>query len=119
MAAEDTPSYVIASHEINKGDVNMSNHYFMSHFRWAEPLPDEPKTMEEAQARIDQLYESGVPFFSKEMIRFAFEQCQRKPRRGEKLYVKDITGALVEFECQTGDVKKEVDKDGVRMEYLL
>lgn len=119
MATDDAPSYDIASYEINQGDVNMSNNYFMGYFRWAQPPHDEPKTMEEAQARIDLLYESGVPFFSKEMIRFAFEQCQRKPRRGEKLYVKDITGALVEFECQTGDVKKEVDKDGVRMEYLL
>jgi hypothetical protein len=75
--------------------------------------------MEEAQARIDQLYKSGVPFFSKEMIRFVYEQCQRKPSRGEMLYVKDITGALVEFECQTGDLKAEIDKDGVKMQYSL
>lgn len=114
MAAENHPGY-----EINNGDVNISNHYFGGIFRWSEPPRDEPKTMEEAQARIDKLYESGVPFFSKERIRLAFEQCQRKPSRGEMLYVKDITGALVEFECQTGDVKEELEKDGVRLEYLL
>ena len=73
---DDSPNY-----EINNGDVKISNHYFGNHFRWTEPPGDEPKTMEEAQARIDKLYESGVPFFSKEMIRFAFEQCQRKTPR--------------------------------------
>jgi hypothetical protein len=35
------------------------------------------------------------------------------------IYVKDITGALVEFECQTGDVKEEIEKDGVKLEYIL
>lgn len=115
MAPEDKfPGY-----EINTGTVNISNHYFGGRLRWSEPPRDEPKTMEEAQARIDELYEAGVPFFSKEGIRFIHEQCQRKPRRGEMIYVKDITGALVEFECQTGDVKGEIDKDGVKLEYIL
>ncbi|CEJ58710.1 hypothetical protein PMG11_07358 [Penicillium brasilianum] len=107
------------SYEINKGNVNISNHYFGGHFRWTEAAGDEPKTTEEAQERIDKLYESGVPFFSKEMIRFAFEQCQRKPPRGEMLYTKDITGAMVEFESQTGDVKKENEEDGDEVEYIL
>jgi hypothetical protein len=107
------------SYEINKGEVNISNHYFGGQFRWTEPPGDEPKTTEEAQERIDKLYDSGVPFFSKEMIRFAFEQCQRKPPRGEMLYTKDITGAMVQFESQTGDVRKEKEEDGVEVEYIL
>jgi hypothetical protein len=115
MAPEGKPrSYVI-----NTGTVNISDHYFGGRFHWSKPPSDELKTMEETQARIDELYESGVPFFSKEVIRFVYEQCQRKPRRGEMIYVKDITGALVEFECQTGDVKGENEKDGVKFEYIL
>ncbi|KAF3384982.1 5'-AMP-activated protein kinase subunit gamma [Penicillium rolfsii] len=106
------PQENFTGHEINTGTLNISNHYFGGRLRWSEPPHDEPISMEEAQARIDQLYEAGYPFFSKERIRFVHEQCQRKPRCGEMIYVKDITGALVEVECQTGDVKgKEIDKD--------
>ncbi|EPS32428.1 hypothetical protein PDE_07388 [Penicillium oxalicum 114-2] len=112
--AEDRKRY-----KLNQSNLHISNRYFGGRFRWSTTPHNAPQTMEEAQALIDELYLSGNPFFSKEMIRLAFEQCQRKPVRGETLYIHDITGAVVEFECQTGEVKMERDQNGVETTYLL
>ncbi|KAJ5160127.1 uncharacterized protein N7482_007131 [Penicillium canariense] len=108
-----------ANYQIHTVDVNTSNDYFGGSFRWSEAPPYKPQTMEEAQGHIDYLYESGVPFFSKEMIRAVFEQCQRKPARGELIYVKGVDGATVEFVSKTGEIKKRTSADGVSLEYLL
>ncbi|KAJ5489060.1 hypothetical protein N7539_003950 [Penicillium diatomitis] len=112
--AEDQQKY-----RHNQSNLNISNQFFGARYRWSTVPQDAPQSTEEAQALIDQLYLSGGPFFSKEMIRLAFEQCQRKPVRGEMLYINDVTGAVVEFECQTGEVKIQIDHDGEKSTYLL
>lgn len=87
---------------------------------WCEVPLDAPKTTDEAVSRLDQLYESGVPFFTKEAIRAAFDQCQRlaKPQENTMIYMKDLTGAMIKFTTKTGEIDN-FEEDGVEYEHLL
>lgn len=77
--------------------------------RWAGGAPaDAPKTAEEALARIDQLYKDGVPFFTKESIRSAFEQMERPPTDDGKVFIKGVDGALIEFENRPNATRERV-----------
>lgn len=94
--------------------------YYYCRSRWTDgPPADTPKSMEEAQARIDELYASGVPFFSKENIRSALEQMQRPLAHGDKIYVKAVDRATVEFDMRIGEVKPRIDENNEKSEYLL
>jgi hypothetical protein len=59
--------------------------------------------MGEALARIDELYNSGKPFFTKESIRAVYEQFQGSTGPGDKIYVKDVAGATIEYTLRTGE----------------
>lgn len=90
------------------------------HTRWSEGVPSNaPATKDEALARIDQLYESGVPFFTKESIRAILEQFQRPPVHGDKVFVKDLLGATVECDIKTGDTQIFREWNDDEHEYLL
>ncbi|KAJ5587449.1 uncharacterized protein N7459_003214 [Penicillium hispanicum] len=94
--------------------------YYYCRSRWTGgPPSDTPKSMEEAQARIDGLYASGVPFFTKANLRSALEQIQRSPARGEKIFLQAVDGATVEFDMRTGEVKPRIDENDQRTEYLF
>lgn len=95
-------------------------HSFSFSLAWSEVPPDAPKTTDEAAARLDQLYESGVPFFTKEAIRAAFEQGQSLANSQEDtmIYMKDLTGAMVEFTTKTGEIMKR-EEEGIEYEFLL
>ncbi|KAJ5815058.1 hypothetical protein N7474_006835 [Penicillium riverlandense] len=72
--------------------------------RWHEGVPsDAPQTMDEALARIDELYDSGKLFFTKESIRAVYEQFQGSTGHGEKIFVKDVEGATIEYTLRTGE----------------
>lgn len=72
--------------------------------RWHECVPaDAPQTMREALARIDELYDAGKPFFTKESIRFVYEQFQGSTGAGDKILVKDVAGATIEYTLRTGE----------------
>lgn len=75
--------------------------------RWHEGVPsDAPQNTEEAIARIDQLNDSGMPFFTKDNIRAIYEQFRRFPGRGDKVLVRDVAGATVEYTLRTGETFK-------------
>lgn len=72
--------------------------------RWYQGMPgDAPRTMEEAITRIDELYDSGKPFFTKESIRSVYEQFQGPTEAGDKILVKDVAGATIEYTLRTGE----------------
>lgn len=104
---------------LNTGPYSVQLSFSFSRY-WSKVPLDAPKTIDEAAARLDQLYESGVPFFTKEAIRTAFEQCQRVSESQEDtmIYLKDLTGAMVEFTTKTGEIKKG-DFEFVEYEFLL
>ncbi|CAG8909103.1 unnamed protein product [Penicillium egyptiacum] len=90
--------------------------YSYARCRLAEP--GEVPTLEEARKIIDKLYESGVPFFTKALIQDMWDQIKRDPAPGDKILTKDITGAVAEFEVETGRVRPW-RVDGTEMEYVL
>ncbi|KAJ5745905.1 hypothetical protein N7520_011087 [Penicillium odoratum] len=83
------------------------------------PPPNGPKSEEEALARIDELYNSNVPWFSKKTIRSALEQIQRRPARGDKIFVKAVDGTMVEYDIETGDVRDMRWADGPHTQWIL
>lgn len=87
-------SYIVYSRLI-------STVYHCTRCRLAEPR--EAPTLEEAHAIIDRLA-SGVSFFTKELIQDMWDQIKREPARGDKILTKDITGAVVECDVETGKV---------------
>ncbi|KAJ5356091.1 hypothetical protein N7517_010700 [Penicillium concentricum] len=80
--------------------------------------PRETLTSEEAKATIDRLYESGVPFFTKELIQDMWDQTKRDLSQGDTILTKDITGAIVEYEVDTGKVQPWVLDDDTELEYV-
>ncbi|KAJ5636040.1 uncharacterized protein N7484_009353 [Penicillium longicatenatum] len=98
----------------------MGQAHYYCHHRWSNgPPADTPKSEEEALARIDELYSSGAPWFSKETIRSALEQIQRQPAHGDKIFVKAIDGAMVEYDTKCGDIKTMREPDGPDTEWVL
>lgn len=73
-------------------------------WRWHEGVPpDAPLNTEEAIVRIDQLYDSGKPFFTKYGIRAIHGQLQRFPGRGDQVFVRDVAGATMVYTLTTGE----------------
>ncbi|OKP11082.1 hypothetical protein PENSUB_3491 [Penicillium subrubescens] len=72
--------------------------------RWHGGVPaDAPQTISEAFDRIDEVYNSGKPFFTKDSIRAVYVQFQRSTNRGDKVLVKDVAGTLIEYTLRTGE----------------
>lgn len=86
--------------------------------RWHERVPaDAPQTMGEALARIDELYDSEKPFFTKESIRGVYEQFQGPTGPGDKIFVKDVAGATIEYTLRTGETFIwRLSSDGIEKE---
>lgn len=62
----------------------------------------ETETKEQAIARIDALYESGIPFFTKRAIRALSDQLKTQNTPGDKIITKDLIGARVEWRVKLG-----------------
>ncbi|KAL2785655.1 hypothetical protein BJX66DRAFT_314426 [Aspergillus keveii] len=72
--------------------------------RWAEdPL--------EAAAKVQRLYDSDVPFFTKDRIREAYKSLQENNEPGKKAYTRDLDGKLESFKIETGEVFPDPDDD--------
>lgn len=64
--------------------------------RWESGVSrDAPRSYEEAYSRIEELYNSGVPFFTKERIESLYYQLQHIFSEGDELLIEDITGAEI------------------------
>ncbi|OQD86524.1 hypothetical protein PENANT_c007G00930 [Penicillium antarcticum] len=79
-------------------------HVAMLDTEWVNPR--KRPTVEEAEARIHELYDSGKAFFTKKAISDIWEQCQRNPRYGDKITTTDLNGDDVEIEVQTGQIQE-------------
>jgi hypothetical protein len=64
--------------------------------------PREKESKEEVIAKIDALYESGVPFFTKRAIRALSDQLKTKTTPGDKIVTEDLTGASIEWKVKIG-----------------
>lgn len=64
--------------------------------------PREKETKEQVIAKIDALYESGVPFFTKRAIRALSDQLQTKTTPGDIIVTTDLTGAEIEWKVMIG-----------------
>lgn len=56
----------------------------------------------DAELNIDMWYKAGKPFFTKESIGDLGKQLRCHLRRGDKVSVKGLDGATVDFEIETG-----------------
>ncbi|KAJ5093315.1 hypothetical protein N7456_009176 [Penicillium angulare] len=82
--------------------------------------PREDVTVEQAQARIDELYASGIPFFTKQAIQELWDQIQSKPTSGDRIVTKDLTGASLEWKVKLGksiELRSSEDRDA-RHEFI-
>ncbi|KAJ5761411.1 hypothetical protein N7533_003450 [Penicillium manginii] len=64
--------------------------------------PREKESKEQVIAKIDALYESGVPFFTKRAIRALSDQLKTKTTPGDKIVTEDLTGASIEWKVKIG-----------------
>ncbi|KAJ5312681.1 hypothetical protein N7508_003511 [Penicillium antarcticum] len=87
-------------------------HVAMLDTEWVNPR--KRPTVEEAEARIHELYDSGKAFFTKKAISDIWEQCQRNPRYGDKITTTDLNGDDVEIEVQTGQIQEFRSQSDVR-----
>ncbi|KAJ5757611.1 uncharacterized protein N7511_006305 [Penicillium nucicola] len=91
-------------------------HVQMLHAEWVKPR--ERPTLEEAEAHIHKLYDSGKLFFTKKAIRDLWAQCQRNSEYGDKITTIDLNGDEVELEAYTGQIKHHFDKNDERCFYV-
>ncbi|KAK2880150.1 hypothetical protein FQN49_000529 [Arthroderma sp. PD_2] len=56
----------------------------------------------EVQSRIQALYDDGVPFFTKAVLREIYEQIKDPLEEGQTILVRGLDGELVEFDVETG-----------------
>lgn len=98
------------------GATQKGPHYVMLHAEWVTGR--ERPTVEEAEARIHEIYDSGKVFFTKKAISDLWAQCQRNPQYGDKLTTTDLNGDDVEIEAQTGRVKEFLNKNDVKGAYV-
>ena len=99
----------------------MGQYLYGCRTRWSDGPPhDAPKSEEEAVARIDELYASGIPFFSKESIRAVLKQIQSLSALGDKILVKGVDGAMVEFEINVGGIHqtRSLEDDDLEIELI-
>ncbi|KAJ6037058.1 hypothetical protein N7540_001337 [Penicillium herquei] len=100
----------------------MNQYHFACTSDWSEnPPSDVPKTEEEALAQIEELYQSGVPFFTKEMMREAMKEIRRPLAKGDNVYLKDMNGAMVAYQMGHGDIQEFPNADDAdrELEYLI
>lgn len=91
-------------------------------WHWHEGVaPDAPQNIEEAIARIDQLYNSGIPFFTKDELRAIHEQFQRSPGHGDEVLVRDVAGATIASTLKIGETFKHhsMESRDVLEEYIM
>lgn len=92
-------------HSITMGDTNIavsdeplpSN---LAQFRRMTParmVNPTTETENDVRSHLVEAYMSGQPLFTKKNIRYAWEQTQRRPGHGGKVYSKDIKGNTVEY----------------------
>jgi hypothetical protein len=64
-----------------------------------------------ATAEVQRLYDSDVPFFTKDRIREAYKSLQENNEPGKKAYTRDLDGKLKRFKIKTGEVFADPDDD--------
>lgn len=72
------------------------------------PLDETSEKANEVSNRIRSLYDAGVPFYSKEAIRYINRQLKNG---SEKVLVKGIDGVVVDIEVETGQPFDMGDQD--------
>lgn len=87
-----------------------------SHWLAQDPSHSIPQSEEEAIARINALYDSGTPFFTKDRIRAIHDQLKKPLKKGDKISVIGLDGAKVDFDVEIGNVRDKYEKD---VEFLL
>jgi hypothetical protein len=115
--------FLILTYIANMGDTNNSKpvaaknpekpRMFVAGWKIPHRRSVEPRdisTLEEAKAIIDKLYESGVPFFTKELIQDMWNQIKREPTP-DKIITKDITGATVGCDVEMGRICRMRDPE--------
>ncbi|CAI7620194.1 unnamed protein product [Penicillium bialowiezense] len=73
---------------------NLAQFRRMTQGRMVNPTTE---TESDARSHLVEAYMSGQPLFTKKNIRYAWEQTQRRPGHGGKVYSKDIKGNTVEY----------------------
>ncbi|CAG8076143.1 unnamed protein product [Penicillium salamii] len=66
------------------------------------PVNPTGETAKELRKRLEEVYMSGRPLFTKKNIRYAWAQTKRTPGNGGKLYSKDFSGNTIEHDVTIG-----------------
>lgn len=55
------------------------------------------------RSKLSSMYDAGVSLFTKEAIRDLDQQLKSVPKYGQKISIKGIDGAMVDFKVLTGE----------------
>lgn len=69
---------------------------------WYGSSPTEEGEATEDILRIRSLYDAGLPFYTKETLREVDQQLEMALGVGQKILVKALNGATVDFEIESG-----------------
>jgi hypothetical protein len=48
------------------------------------------------------LFDVGIPFYTKEVIRDVFQQLEKFGEKGQKVWVRGLDGIMVDFDIESG-----------------
>lgn len=60
----------------------------------------------EAILKVNSIYNDRIPFFTKDTLQDIFRQLKKSSKKGEKVSVKSLNGAMVDFELETGLIRE-------------
>ncbi|KAJ5492144.1 Aldolase-type TIM barrel [Penicillium expansum] len=64
------------------------------------------KQQQQATSIVDQLYDSGVPFFTKEKFQVISRQLKRQPPSGDRIFLDDLFGTKLECVSRLEETEK-------------
>lgn len=65
------------------------------------------------RSKISAMYDAGTPFFTKEAIRDLYRQLQMATEYGQKVSVRGLDGAVLEFTVLTGEFHAGSEVDSI------
>ncbi|RJE26816.1 hypothetical protein PHISCL_00841 [Aspergillus sclerotialis] len=96
----------------------MPSRYFYtgpSHWAGKQSGDQIAESKDEAVSNIDALHNSGIPFFTKDRIRYIHEQLKKTLKKGDKVAVQGVNGVTIYFDVVTGDIHKDHENEDMEL----
>ena len=94
-----------------------NTHIYGSHPVSSTYSPEElEERLSEDNSKVLSMYDAGVPFFTKEALRDVYQQLKQATEYGQKVSVRALDGAVVDFKILTGYIQPRHTPD---IEYVM